>query len=57
MIWTVGIICMVLVGTFALVIGMLLDQPEYSITLIAFSFVRSIVLLLFLSRCTICLIE
>jgi hypothetical protein len=31
MIWTVGIICMLLVGTFALVIGMLLDQPIYAV--------------------------
>ena len=31
MIWTVGLICMVLVGIFALVIGMLLDQPIYTV--------------------------
>jgi hypothetical protein len=31
MIWTVGIICMLLVGIFALVIGVVLDQPIYTV--------------------------
>jgi hypothetical protein len=31
MIWTVGTICMLLVGALALVIGMLLDQPIYTV--------------------------
>jgi hypothetical protein len=31
MIWTVWIICMLLVGIFALVIGILVDQPLYTV--------------------------